>query len=66
MHYWIVPTNRFNLILKWDNLYFHHSQDLLTNNIISNVSCKFIGAIVVQAFNIFYNIPTTFDNLYHA
>jgi hypothetical protein len=65
MHYWTIPTGRFNLILKCDNLYFHHSQDLLTNNIVSSVSCKFIRAIAVQAFNIFYNIPATFDKLYH-
>jgi ABC-type polysaccharide transport system permease subunit len=38
---------RFSLILKWDNLYFHHSQNLLANNIVFNVSCKLIQAIVV-------------------
>jgi hypothetical protein len=56
---------RFSIILKWDNLYFHHSQDLFANNIVSGVSCKFIQTIVVQAFNIFYKIPTTFSKLYH-
>jgi len=42
MHYWIVFIGRFSLVLKWDNQYFHHSQDLLANNIVSSVSCKFI------------------------
>jgi len=65
MHYWIVLIGRFSLVLKWDNLYFHHSQDLLANNIVSSVSCKFIWAFVVQAFNIFHNIPGTFGKLYH-
>jgi hypothetical protein len=56
---------RFSLILKWDNLYFHCSQDLLVDNIVSNVSCKFIRAIVVQASIIFYNILATLRKLYH-
>jgi hypothetical protein len=56
---------RFSLILKWYNLYFHHSEDLLADNIVSNVSCKFIQAIVVQASIIFYNILATLRKLYH-
>jgi hypothetical protein len=51
MHHWTILIGRFSLILKWDNFYFHHSQDLLANNIVSNVSCKFILTIVVQTFN---------------
>jgi hypothetical protein len=47
LDYHFNSSGRFSLILKWDNLYFHHSQNLLANNIVFNVSCKFIQAIVV-------------------
>jgi hypothetical protein len=56
---------RFSLILKWDNLYFHCSQDLLADNIVFNVSCKFIRTIVMQTSIILYNILATLCKLYH-
>ncbi len=71
LFYWIVLIGRFRLVLKWDNLYFHPSQDLLANNIVSSVNlfellwCKLlISSIIFQVLSI--NCTICFTLLAHS